>query len=865
MIAVYDTTHQTTVDVGAAHELLHGEVLPALAARRAELPEAAFEVGDLLARARAGRAYLWHYRETGTGDFWLWVRDVAGYPRDAAAACLEVAPHTSGNGQDRALAAQLGAQGLEKLRWLVRLPDLWERTGTKGTAGTAGTVEREGQGLQSAICNLQSAILVEVGVSQETGAVLEQAVADCSLAEVANWVRGIVGDKNVRDGRDGKDLVFTQSQVARARARLEAIRPVVDGHESVGACALRLGRSYGAVKGWVERFAAGGSRWEALVDAAKSGRPSAISELDARALLQLCEALPALSTDEAILRLRDQSRWPMMPGIDLSWYSGWQSDCSRGAAQRLRKQHRLSRKKVRRVAPVERFEAQWAGELLQIDIMDHLKIKELVPFTYKGKAYLVTGIDDKSRRIPFGMFCAGDETERVLPVVYEMARRAGGGWRKILCDQGSQFVLSLDTNARPVLNPAFERVCAECGSGVIPAAAYRAQTKGKQEKWYQLAQGRGIYGYHLEQLDEWNDWFGGRFIPAYNNTPHSALPVVENAPALLGETLCGILPRPGGRRHLTPDEAWAQFLIPGGLHVLNPETDPERLCAMEVNDGRVGDAELCVRWKTNQYSIPPEHVGEGLRVFYSVSRVWLYTARLDLVAEHVRLPDGAGERSQLPMHPTPRDLRLEGKGLKDAQEGRDDRDESKSIALELRERLPGGGVRRRAVRAKKGTRVDLAEDLTPKIERLRAELGRSRDPVTAWLDVCASERTKGGRMTAGTLHSYLEELVTSWLACRDRGEQDAFLKAVQWVTQKRITKTTSLRTMWNKLREESAAAEASQSDRRAGRSHFEERALELPKRYDGLVEAGRPEGPPGPQGQQRPPGAGGYDRLLELA
>ena len=217
MIAVYDTTHQETVDVGEEHEGLRAEVLPVLESLRVELPEAAFEVGSLLQRAKEGRAYLWDYRDTGTGDFWLWVRDVAGYPRDEAAACLEIAPHSSGNGFDRALASQLGEGGLEKLRWLVRLPGLWERT--QEAPGASGTV------------------LVQVGCSAETGEVLEKAVSECSLAEVANWVRGKIGTTGQETCATA---VYTQTQVRRARERVEAIRPAVDGHESVHACSKRL-------------------------------------------------------------------------------------------------------------------------------------------------------------------------------------------------------------------------------------------------------------------------------------------------------------------------------------------------------------------------------------------------------------------------------------------------------------------------------------------------------------------------------------------------------------------------------------------------------------------------------------------------
>lgn len=142
---------------------------------------------------------------------------------------------------------------------------------------------------------------------------------------------------------------------------------------------------------------------------------------------------------------------------------------------RILRKSGLTRENVKRVKPIQRFEAQYPNELWQCDIMGK------IVFTKVGTLYLIATLDDHSRFCLSGRWFKTQGKMNVFQIWYEALARWGVPV-KMLQDEGSQY------KARTRFGTADYQWYAEAiGSQLIWAT--RAQTKGKIERFWRFVQG----------------------------------------------------------------------------------------------------------------------------------------------------------------------------------------------------------------------------------------------------------------------------------------------------------------------------------------------------------------------------------------
>jgi hypothetical protein len=62
-------------------------------------------------------------------------------------------------------------------------------------------------------------------------------------------------------------------------------------------------------------------------------------------------------------------------------------------------------------------------------------------------------------------------------------------------------------------------------------------------------------------------------------------------------------------------------------------------------------------FETNRYSVPYEYVADILTLKATEHEVFIYSLEIELVAQHERLPQGAGKTSEKPEHRSPKKIR----------------------------------------------------------------------------------------------------------------------------------------------------------------------------------------------------------------
>lgn len=134
----------------------------------------------------------------------------------------------------------------------------------------------------------------------------------------------------------------------------------------------------------------------------------------------------------------------------------------------------LMRQNLKRVKPIQRFEARYANELWQTDIMGKIDFPKI------GTLYLIATLDDHSRFCLSGRWFKKQGKMNVFQIWYEALSRWGIP-KKMLQDEGSQY------KARTRFGEAdYQWYAKELGIKLIWAR--RAQTKGKIERFWRFVQ-----------------------------------------------------------------------------------------------------------------------------------------------------------------------------------------------------------------------------------------------------------------------------------------------------------------------------------------------------------------------------------------
>ncbi|MBI4990789.1 transposase [Candidatus Gottesmanbacteria bacterium] len=134
----------------------------------------------------------------------------------------------------------------------------------------------------------------------------------------------------------------------------------------------------------------------------------------------------------------------------------------------------LGRENLIRVKPIIRFEANFPNELWQTDIMGRIDFPNL------GACYLIATLDDYSRFVPAGKWFKTQGKMNVFSVWYDSLSRWGLP-DKMLQDEGSQY------KARTRFGQADYQWYANALK-IELIWAYRAQTKGKIERFWRFVQ-----------------------------------------------------------------------------------------------------------------------------------------------------------------------------------------------------------------------------------------------------------------------------------------------------------------------------------------------------------------------------------------
>lgn len=134
----------------------------------------------------------------------------------------------------------------------------------------------------------------------------------------------------------------------------------------------------------------------------------------------------------------------------------------------------LIRENIKRVKPIQRFEAENPNDLWQTDIMGKINFPNL------GTLYLIATLDDHSRFVPSGRWFKTQGKMNVFQIWYESLAKCGLP-KKMLQDEGSQY------KARTRFGQADYQWYAKA-IGVELIWATRAETKGKIERFWRFVQ-----------------------------------------------------------------------------------------------------------------------------------------------------------------------------------------------------------------------------------------------------------------------------------------------------------------------------------------------------------------------------------------
>ena len=194
------------------------------------------------------------------------------------------------------------------------------------------------------------------------------------------------------------------------------------------------------------------------------------------------------------------------------------------------------RRESKAASPASRFERKRRNALFQADIKYG---PSLVINGTNKKTYLLSIIDDHTRMIMHAEFYNNQR----LPILEDCFRKAllkFGKPSDILVDNGKIFV-----------SKWFKLACARLGVRHITALPYRAQTKGKCEKYHQCVD-QFLNEFSLEPvktLQELNRKFSVWLDEGYIHAPHDALRKEERDPHT-GELL--------RKRERTPYQAYTE-------------------------------------------------------------------------------------------------------------------------------------------------------------------------------------------------------------------------------------------------------------------------------------------------------------------
>lgn len=192
--------------------------------------------------------------------------------------------------------------------------------------------------------------------------------------------------------------------------------------------------------------------------------------------------------------------------------------------QQLWVKHNLHRENIERLKPLRRFVAPYPNALWQADIQGKMH------FPFLGDAYLILVKDDHSRFILGGKWFSNQTQMNVFRVWYHCLF-VWGLPKKMLQDRGSQY----KANARFTQTGEYAQSTYQFYArtlGIQLQFAYKAQTKGKIERFFRFVQQDFVReNLQVKSFEELNKIFFAWQIK-YNETfKHSGIGMNKRTPA----------------------------------------------------------------------------------------------------------------------------------------------------------------------------------------------------------------------------------------------------------------------------------------------------------------------------------------------
>lgn len=220
-----------------------------------------------------------------------------------------------------------------------------------------------------------------------------------------------------------------------------------------------------------------------------------------------------------------------------------------------------------------------------------------------------------SRRI-FATARLDQKVETLVDCHQDAFDHFGGRTKEILYDNPKTICLRREGESQtPVLNPVFEDFALYWGLAVKLCQPYRARTKGKVESGIKYVKRNFFAGRKFESLEQLNREFLRWCVEIADQRIH-------------------------GTTHRKPAEAFRE-------ETLTPTAGHPRYVIAE-NLRRSVAADCLVSYKSNRYSVPPEHVGKMAELVIAQDRLKIY-CNGELIAEHA-LSVGSFERIVEPKH-----------------------------------------------------------------------------------------------------------------------------------------------------------------------------------------------------------------------
>ena len=253
---------------------------------------------------------------------------------------------------------------------------------------------------------------------------------------------------------------------------------------------------------WIKDYRRGG--FDALLPKGRAdrGRPRALPQAVADALVSLKEEQPHLSIPQLISAVRQSGAAPeslVMPP---------------STVHRLLNRAGLMHKAHTEVSNLDRrrFAFAHAGQLWMSDVMHGPSVA--VPGRGRRKSYLIAFLDDATRVVPYCAFALSENTQAFLPIFKQALMRRGIPQR-LYVDNGANY-----------RSQHLALVCAKLGVALIHARPYQPQGKGKQERWFRTVRAQFVSRLttaDTDSLEALNRRLWAWVEGEYHQSPHRGL------------------------------------------------------------------------------------------------------------------------------------------------------------------------------------------------------------------------------------------------------------------------------------------------------------------------------------------------------